>query len=95
MLSDNGLLESELSYEFGTLIQETFIYLNEVTQNTVTQSILSLRAEEMADERDRPWVLKGRAEFISTIPCQLRSFEAQAVLLAYEKPKGCYFVGHL
>lgn len=88
MLRDNGVLESELSYEFGTLIQETFIYLNEVTQDAVTQSILSLRAGEMADERHRPWILKDRAEFISTIPCHLRSFEAQAVLLAYEKAEG-------
>ena len=91
MLRDNGVLESELSYEFGTLIQEAFIYLNEVTQDAVTQSILSLRAEEIADERDRPWVLKSRAEFISTIPCQLRSFEAQAVLLAYENTEGVLF----
>jgi len=88
MLCDIEVLESELSYEFGTLIQEAFIYLNGITQDAIMQSILSLREEEMADERYRPWVLKSRAEFISTIPCHLRSFEAQAVLLAYEKTEG-------
>lgn len=34
------------------------------------------------------WILKKRAEYISTIPCHLRSAEAQTVLDSYEKKSG-------
>ena len=48
----------------------------------------SLRKKSLADERARFWILKKRAEYISAIPCHLRSAEAQAILDPYEKLYG-------
>lgn len=88
MLCDRKLLESDLSYELGTLMQTAFIHLDECAQDAVMRAILSIREEEMSDERYRLWVFKERAEFISTIPCHMRSSEAQALLDAHEETDG-------
>ncbi|MGX9693387.1 AAA family ATPase [Achromobacter anxifer] len=88
MLCDKDLLEFELSYELGTLIQSAFIFLEPPVQDAVTAKILNLWGEEVSDEPSRFWILKRRAEYIVTIPCYQRSPEAQAVLNTYEKKAG-------
>ncbi len=88
MLCDRESLETDLSYEFGSLIQAVFIYLDEPAQDAVLRAILTIREEEMSDDHYRCRILKERAEFISTIPCHLRSSETQAILDTYEKING-------
>lgn len=90
LLCDRNLLEFELSYELGTLIQTAFIYLDNSTQDAVMATIQSIweEPEPVTDENTRFWILKKRAEYISTIPCHLRSAEAEAVRGVYEKTNG-------
>lgn len=88
MLCDRDSLESELSYELGTLIQAAFMYLDTSTQDEVMACILTVREGEFTEESRRFWILKKRAELIITIPCYLRSTEAQAMLDTYEGSAG-------
>lgn len=88
MLCDKNLLEFELSYELGTLIQSTFTFLDAPTQDAVTENILTLWSEEASDEPARSWILRKRAEFVVAIPRHQRSHEAQAVLDTYERKAG-------
>lgn len=88
MLCDKNLLEFQLSYELGTLIQLAFPLLDAPTQDAVTASILMLWGEEVSDESSYFWILRKRAEFIVTIPCYQRSPEAQEVLETYQKKAG-------
>lgn len=88
MLCDRNLLESELSYELGTLIKAAFIYLSATTQDAVMEAILTVWEEREVDDPTCSWILKHRAEFIFAIPCHLRSPEAQALLNTCEKMEG-------
>lgn len=88
MLCDRNLLEFELTYELGVLIQSAFKFLDISTQDAVMSSILNVWNEKVTDESNRFWILRERAELIVTIPCYLRSPEAQAVLDAYEIKAG-------
>ncbi|WP_448097283.1 AAA family ATPase [Luteibacter yeojuensis] len=88
MLCDKNLLEFDLSYELGALIQSAFVILDIRTQDDVTANILTLWGEEISDELGRSWRLTKRAELIVTIPCYQRSPEAQAMLETYEKKAG-------
>lgn len=88
MLCDRNLLEFELAYELGTLIQSAFTFLDTPTQDAVMVNILTLWDEKVSDESYRFWILKKRAELIVSIPCYLRSTEAQAVFDAYETKAG-------
>jgi len=88
MLCDNGVLESDLSYELGTLIQAAFILLDELSQDAVTARILTVWDEKVKDEEHYFWKSKKRAELIVTIPCYLRTTEMQALLIDYEKKEG-------
>lgn len=88
MLCDKNLLEFELSYELGTLIQSAFPLLDAQVQDDVMANILTLWGEESSDEPSRFWTLKKRAELIVAIPCYQRSPEAQEMLEAYEKKAG-------
>jgi len=88
MLKDKALLESELSFEVGSLMHAAFIYLDIPSQNAVMETILTVREEDEPDERDRLWVLTKRAKLIITIPCHFRSPAVQDVLDAYEKKAG-------
>lgn len=87
-LCDRNLLEFELSYELGKLIRNAFIYLDSHTQDAVMATKQTLWEEPVTDERRRFWILKKRAEYISAIPCHLRSVETQVILDAYEKIYG-------
>jgi hypothetical protein len=88
MLCDQNLLEFELGYEMGALIQSAFKFLDTPTQDAVMACILNVWDEKVTDEPSRLWILKNRAELIVPIPCYQRSPEVQAVVDAYEKKAG-------
>ncbi len=88
MLSNKYLMEFDLAYELGTLIQAGFIYLDMPKQDAVMTCILSVWEEKLTEEDHCAWILKKKAELIIVIPCYLRSSEAQAVMDAYEKEEG-------
>ncbi|MFL9608776.1 AAA family ATPase [Methylobacillus sp. Pita2] len=88
MLCNKNLLEFELSYELGTLIQSAFTLIDTSMQDSVMANIMALWGKEISDESDHFWILRKRAEFIVTIPCHQRSPEAQEVLEIYEKQAG-------
>lgn len=88
ILRNKDMLESDLSFELGALMQAAFIYLDTITQDAVMATILTVHGDEFADENTRFWILKKRAERIVTIPSYLRSPEIQALLDDYEKTNG-------
>lgn len=85
MLCDKALLESDLSYELGTLMQTAFLYIEATTQDAIQTTVLTLHQETQADPLRRTWILKKQAQLLVTIPCHLRSPDAQAVLDDCEK----------
>jgi len=84
LLCDKTLLEFDLSYELGTLIRTAFIYLDSHIQDAVMETFQTVWEEPATDDETRFLILKKRAEYISTIPCHLRSLEAQAILDSWE-----------
>lgn len=88
LLRDKDMLESDLSFELGTLMQAAFIYLDISTQDAVTENILKLWDEKLTAEQHYNWILKERAKLIVAIPRYLRSPTAKAVLEGYEKANG-------
>lgn len=90
LLCGRNLLEFELSYELGALIRTAFICLDTHTQDAVMATIQTVWEEPTSDERALVWILKKRTQYISSIPCHLRSVEGQAILDAYEKKHGTY-----
>jgi hypothetical protein len=86
ILCDKVLLESDLSYELGTLMQAAFLYLAPAEQDAVQTTVLTLHQEATSESTFREWMLKKQVQLIVTIPCHLRSFAAQAVLNECEKP---------
>lgn len=88
-LCDSKLLEFALSYELGTLLQAAFIYLDSHQQDLILATIHALYEEEQAsDSRMKFWVLRKQAEYVSAIPCHLRSSAAQTILEEHEKIEG-------
>jgi len=85
LLSDKSLLESDLSYELGTLMLSSFTQLEGAAQDAIQTKILSLHQEDVADAKYRRWILRKQAQLILTIPCHLRSSGAQEVLNECEK----------
>ncbi len=88
LLCDRNLLEFELSYELGTLIRTAFVYLDSHTQDEVMATVQNVWEEPAPDEGNRLWILKQRAQYISAIPCHLRSLELQTILDTYEMSCG-------
>ncbi|NPU93305.1 MAG: ATP-binding protein [Gammaproteobacteria bacterium] len=88
LLCDGNLLEFELSYELGILIRAAFVYLDSSTQDAAIATIHTIWEELGTDVSNSFWILKRRAEYISAIPCYLRSSEAQKILDSYEKTNG-------
>lgn len=88
MLCDKNMLESELTYELGTLMQSGFRLLDTSMQDAVMANILTVWDKDDTDEPRHFWILKNRAELIATIPCYQRSPEVQAVVDEYEKKAG-------
>lgn len=88
LLRKKSLLDSQLSYELGTLIQSSFIYLDNKTQSEIIARIKAIREEDVTNERVKFWNQNKQAEYISAIPCYLRTLETQAMLDAYEREYG-------
>ncbi|TQV84738.1 ATP-binding protein [Exilibacterium tricleocarpae] len=91
LLCDKDFLEFELSFELGTLIRSTFVYLDDATQDGVLEVLQTIWEEPTEDRDTRFWILRKRAEYISAIPCHLRSVELQKILDACEKIGGTFF----
>lgn len=88
LLCNRDLLKFELSYEVSELIRNAFIFLDSDTQYSVMTTVQNIWEEQDKDEGTRSWRLKRWAEYISAIPCYLRSEEAQAILDSYESISG-------
>ena len=84
MLCDKTLLESDLSYELGTLMQTAFLHLDAVAQDAIQATVLTVGVEITSDPRHRGWMLQKQAQLILTIPCYQRSPAAQAVIVECE-----------
>ena len=84
VLCDKELLDSMLSYEVGTLCREAFIYLDEGTQDNVMATIISIGNDSSTENKSDFRIMLLRAEFISTIPCHLRSEQIQSMLEDFE-----------
>lgn len=82
ILCDTELLESNLSFELGTLINSAFMDFDFTTQDEIQSSILSINQE---DRTYVEWSLRQRAQLFLPIPCYLRTPAAQAVIEATEK----------
>lgn len=90
MLCNQNMLEFNLDYELGTLIQSAFTLLDTAAQDAVMATILTTWKKYASEDSERYWVLKKRAELISAIPCCLRSPDAQAVMDEYVKKVGVF-----
>ena len=86
LLLNRQMLGSRLDYEIGTLLHESFVFLDESVQEAVLLSILTLR--EGKDAVEKPWILQKPAELLSAIPAHLRSPDTQAMLDAWEHVNG-------
>lgn len=84
ILRDTELLESNLSFELGTVIQTAFINLAPTTQQAIQLGILGIYQKEIFDVTQIAWRLKKQAQLILSIPCHLRIPEAQAVIYEVE-----------
>ncbi|MHA6306427.1 AAA family ATPase [Hafnia paralvei] len=85
LLSKVDLLESELSYELGTLVQKVFIYLSSESQCAIQAIILAL-SQRYADVPEyRQYMLKDQAKFIICMPCHLRSSSCTNILDEYSR----------
>ncbi|MCK8152667.1 ATP-binding protein [Citrobacter amalonaticus] len=83
LLSEEGSLNSELSYELGTLLQKVFILLNSESQDVIQARILAL-SQRYADVPEyRQYMLKDQVKFIICIPCHLRSPSCVSILDEY------------
>ncbi|MBI7762577.1 ATP-binding protein [Pseudomonas aeruginosa] len=91
MLCDKNMLEFELDYELGTLIQSTFKLLDETTQDAVMTTILTTWDKHSSKDSENFWAFKKRADLIIAIPCHLRSPEAQLLIDEYEKKAGVFY----
>ncbi len=85
MLCDTENLESELSYELGTLIQRAFILLDETTQIAIQEAISSINQEYATDPKRRVWMLQTQVQLTLPIPCHLRQPALQATIAECEK----------
>ncbi|CAN7397764.1 AAA family ATPase [Acidovorax sp. LjRoot194] len=80
MLCDAELLESELTFELGTLIQTTFVELDSGIQDAVEARILGIPHEDSSETEQTNWRLHHQAQLILPIPGYLRSPASQAVV---------------
>ncbi len=88
ILTDKELLESELSYELGCLIKKSFVYLTSDIQHEIIEIVSNIHSDYLSDEENKQWVERNRAEMFKTIPCHLRSPEAQRLLDSFENMNG-------
>lgn len=79
MVSDTVFLESDLSFELGTLIKTGFVSFDEITQDAVLNAMMNI----YANDSDKQWKLRQCAELITTVPLHLRSPTAQDLVDTY------------
>lgn len=81
LLNDKVLLESDLSYELGTLLEAACVYFEETELEAVQTTVLALHQKDTSDEvHDRRWMLDKQAQLLLAIPCHLRIPTAQVIL---------------
>ncbi|KIQ03920.1 MULTISPECIES: AAA family ATPase [Pseudomonas] len=80
MLSDTSFLDSELSYELGSLLKISFSLLDAVVQDSVQDALLLLNENEISDTNCFEWIVLKRACMIITIPNYLRNEAAQKIV---------------
>lgn len=85
MLCDKAFLESDLSYELGTLMQTAFLQLDATTQDAIQATVLTVGQESTIDPRESGWILQRQAQLIVTIPRHLRCPDAQTVVDGAER----------
>lgn len=85
LLSEADLLESELSYELGSLVQKVFIHLSSESQDVIQATILSLSLKYADIPEYRQYMLKDQVKFIICIPCHLRSLSCVNILDEYSR----------
>jgi len=85
MLRDVDLLQSDLSFELGSLIQAAFIHLDTANQDAIQTAILSIHNECSENVNDLAWRQQQQAQLLLPIPCHLRSQACQAVINAAER----------
>src|SRR5450830_981563 len=88
MLCNAKLLEFDLSYEVGELVSAAFRFLPIPVQDQALATILTLWSDSETGIGDTAWLIKARAELIVSVPCHLRSSDAQAVVETYEARDG-------
>jgi hypothetical protein len=59
VLCDKDSLESDLSYELGTLIHRAFILLDQATQAAIQEAISGIDKKHAADPERRVWMLQA------------------------------------
>lgn len=91
LLTNRDLLQSMLSFEIAHLIKSAFIYLDEATQNTAIATMLKIWQEDgEAEDNDCSWKVKRRLEYLTAIPCQLRTQVAQSLIDKYQNINGTF-----
>ncbi len=80
MLCDRVALESDLSHELGSLMQTTFLELDDHIQDTIQAAVLTVGQETTTDPRHREWMLRKQSQLLLTIPLHMRSPAAQEVI---------------
>lgn len=88
MLCDSKLLQSELRYELGNLLEAAFIQLSPDIQDQATDCILELWMTEQDSEYKQYWSHTEQAKLLSIIPCHLRTSAAQASLEDWQRQYG-------
>lgn len=83
LLSEVDLLESDLSHEFGTLVQKVFIHLSNKCQDAIQAIIPTLYQKYVDEPEHRQYVLKEQVRFIICIPCHLRSLSCISIMDEY------------
>jgi len=93
LLCNRDLLEFSLSFEIANLIKSAFIYLDETAQDAAIAAMLNIwQKNGETEESDRCWKIKRRLEYITAIPCQLRTEKSQSLMDQHEKINGRFIL---
>lgn len=84
LLLRKSMLDSDLAYEIGTLMQASFLYLTAATQGAVQDAILTIGKRYLTHPEQRRWAIKEQSDLFIAIPCHLRTDAANAVLREIE-----------
>jgi hypothetical protein len=73
MLSNSDLFGSELEYEVGLLLNQSYVFLSTASQDNISNIIMQLYTQRFLNEEIPVWVYEYRARFTKAIPCHLRA----------------------